>query len=537
MKVAKILVMSLLGVFTVGAVRAEVSVIPRPIELIEGDGSFTIAEDTKIIAGEGTGKVAVQVQNLIEPATGHKLAIESANRSNSIKLRIYAKIKDRLGSEGYRLKVDADGVSIIAATETGLFYGVQTLRQLLPVGMDNDSVSTGKKVQVPFVRISDKPRFGWRGYMLDESRYFKGEKVVKSILDQMAMHKMNVFHWHLTDDQGWRIEIKKYPKLTEIGSKRKDSQIGGWNSEKYSGKAHGGFYTQDQIRDIVKYAAQRHITIVPEIEMPGHATAAIASYSWLGTSGKEIEVSSRFGKHEDSYNVADAKVIGFIEDVLLEVMDLFPSKVIHVGGDEVKYDHWKDSEYVKKYMTKHGLKTPADLQIHFTNRISRFMKSKGRRMMGWNEILGHKLHEYQDSEDTQVAQKLADSTIVHFWKGNVELAEQAASQGYDIVNSYHVFTYLDYGYNNISVEKAYSFDPVPAGLDKKYHSKIKGLGCQMWGEWIPTVERMEKQTYPRLSAYAEVGWTDKDRKDYKDFARRLETMKQRWDTLGIQYTD
>jgi hexosaminidase len=352
----------------------------------------------------------------------------------------------------------------------------------------------------------------------------------------MALHKMNVFHWHLTDDQGWRIEIKKYPNLTEVGSKRADTQIGGWDSDQFSGQSHEGFYTQDQIREIVQYATERHIIIVPEIEMPGHASAAIASYPWLGASGKKIEVSVRFGKHYDIFNVADPQVEQFLTDILLEIMDLFPSKVIHIGGDEVKYNQWKESKQIQIYMKEEGLKTPADLQIHFTNKISNFIESQGRRMMGWNEILGgHVLHAYQSDEDTKVSEKLAQNAIIHFWKGDLQLAEEAVLSGYDIVNSYHKFTYLDYTYKDIPLQKAYNFDPIPEGLDSTLHIKVLGLGCQMWGEWIPTVERMEYQVYPRLSAYAEVGWTDKDMKDFDDFMFRLETMKNRWENLGIQF--
>ena len=269
--------------------------------------------------------------------------------------------------------------------------------------------------------------------------------------------------------------------------------------------------------------------------MPGHSSAAIAAYSWLGTSKEEIEVPIRFGVGTDVYDVSDPRVYQFLTDVLDEVMDLFPSKVIHIGGDEVKYNHWKASESVQAYMQEKGLKSPAELQVFFTNRISHYLHGKGRRMMGWNEIMGHNLHEYQDAADTRSDQKLAAETVVHFWKGDVDLATHAASQGYDIVNSLHSETYLDYDYKSIPLKRAYSFDPVPAKLDPEYHHRVIGTGCQMWGEWIPTNGHMHFQVFPRIAAYAEVGWTLPENKDFKEFESTLKYLKHSWAQNGIYY--
>lgn len=269
--------------------------------------------------------------------------------------------------------------------------------------------------------------------------------------------------------------------------------------------------------------------------MPGHSTAAIASYSWLGTSKKEIEVPIKFGVGKDVYDVTNPRVYQFLTDVLDEVIALFPSKVIHIGGDEVKYNHWKASTSVLKYMNEKKLKTPADLQVYFTNSISKYLQSKGRRMMGWNEIMGHNLHHYQDKKDTETSQKLAKETIIHFWKGDVNLATTAASNGYEIVNSLHSYTYLDYKYKNFPLSKAYSFNPIPKDLDKKYHNKIIGLGCQMWGEWIPTNGNMHYQTFPRIAAYAEIGWTNIDRKDFKYFKYSLKNLQKRWTHKEIYF--
>jgi hexosaminidase len=362
---------------------------------------------------------------------------------------IQFKLNKNFAKEAYELIVSRTGIQIIASNNTGWFYGVQSLMQLFP--MLPDSIESVSSVKIPEVAIKDSPRFSWRAFMLDEARYFKGVEQVKIILDEMAFLKMNVFHWHLTDDQGWRIEIKKYPLLTQIGSKRKSTQVGPlkWKSPIQSAEPHEGFYTQQEIKEIVKYAKERHINIIPEIEMPGHSSAAIASYSWLGTTKKEIEVPIKFGVGKDVYDVTDPKVYQFLTDVLDEVMVLFPSKVIHIGGDEVKYNNWKSSETVQAFMKEKRLETPAELQIFFTNNISQYLKSKGRIMMGWNEIMGHNLHEYQDAEDTKSKQQLAKGTIIHFWKGDVTLATQAARNGYEIVNSLHSNTYLDYDYNSI----------------------------------------------------------------------------------------
>jgi hexosaminidase len=369
---------------------------------------------------------------------------------------------------------------------------------------------------------------------LREARYFKGMKVVKSLLDQMAIHKMNVFHWHLTDDQGWRVEIKKYPRLTEVGSQRKDSQIGFWNSPKRSGKPHAGFYTQGQIKEIVAYAAERHITMVPEIEMPGHASAAAAAYPELSTKRVPVEVATVFGKHTVSFNPADENVYRILSEILDEIAELFPSEVIHIGGDEVRFDHWKQSDEVKQLMEREGFKSVADVQIYFTNRMSRIIEAKGRRMMGWNEILGDDLHGFLKGQTRDKA-FLSPNAIVHFWKGNADLATRAIRAGYAVVNSWHSYTYLDYSYKQIPLSKAYHFDPVFNGLESKYHDKIKGLGCQMWGEWIPKAVHMEWQVYPRLSAYAEVGWTARERKDYEDFQGRMKSQARRWDIQGVGY--
>ncbi|NJB84320.1 hexosaminidase [Lewinella marina] len=508
----------------------DVNIIPRPQQVVVGEGGFTVDGGTPIRAGSESEAVARVLQDAIGERTGLRLAIggDTGSRAPAVKFEV----DETLGQEANRLIVSGEGIDILASGSAGWFYGVQSLLQLLP-----ETDQSVESFQLPAVTIDDAPRFAWRAFMLDEGRFFKGAEQVKLLLDEMARLKMNVFHWHLVDDQGWRIEIKKYPLLTEIGSKRKSSQVGPlkWESPVQSAEPHEGFYTQEEIREIVAYAAARHITVVPEIEMPGHSSAAIAAYPWLGTAKQKIEVPIRFGVSQDVYDVSDPRVVRFLTDVLDEVIELFPSKVIHIGGDEVKYDHWKSSPAVRKYMAEHGLDTPADLQVFFTNNISQYLESKGRRMMGWNEIMGHNLHDYQDAADTESDQELASSTVVHFWKGDPALATHAAENGFEIVNSLHSRTYLDYSYESIPLSEAYAFDPVPEGLAPQYHDNIIGTGCQMWGEWIPTDGQMHFQVFPRIAAYAEVGWTRKENKDFTAFKAALPALQQRWQRKGIYY--
>lgn len=513
-------------------------IIPQPQELKASEGHFVFNKKTTIYADDTMYETANYLSNALQGAMGYKLKVVKQSKLKSKYKNAIVLTKttaSSLGAEGYTLNVNKSGVFINSENSAGAFYGVQSLLQLLPVQIVmKTSCNSVKKWTVPFVEIKDKPRFAWRAFMLDESRYFKGKEVVKQLLDQMAMHKMNVFHWHLVDDQGWRIQIDKYPLLTQIGSKRKASQIGGWESTKYDTKVHEGFYTKEQIREILAYANQLHIKVVPEIDMPGHATAAIASYGWLGSTGKVKEVSINFGGSEDKdvFDVSKPEVRQFCEDVLTEIMDIFPSEVIHIGGDEVRFEKWKDNESIKQFMSDHNLKNYAEVQMWFTNYISKFIASKGRRMMGWNEITGDQVNEY-NNDVVSNENKLSKNAIVHFWKGELNLLNKAVSEGHDVVNSYHIYTYLDY--TGVTPAKAYSFDPIPEGLDAKYHKQVLGLGCQMWSEWIPEVNDLHNRVFPKISAYAEVGWTNNDVKNYDNFKVRMLDMTKRWDLIGIGY--
>ena len=511
--------------------KSQIAIVPQPLSISVHESSFEFKDGQAILTNLAEQQSAVQdLQKHVSTITKFKLLEKKAGKTS-----IVFEQKLGLDAEGYELKVTPKKITISAASKAGYFYGVQTLKQLLSIETEKDSQKT--VYLIPSVTIKDNPRFKWRAYMLDDARYFHGEAFVKQMLDQMALLKMNTLHWHLIDDAGWRVEIKKYPLLTKVGAFRKDSEIGTWKSGKTSGQPHGGFYTQEQIKNIVAYAAARNINIVPEFEMPGHSSAAIAAYTWLGTAGVPIEVPVKFGRLYDNYDVTKPEVITFIKDVLNEIFELFPSEVIHIGGDEVGYEVWENTASVQKYMKANNINSPADLQIDFTNKISQYIEENGRRMMGWNEILGKNIHQdfEEKKSDKEAEKELAKNVIVHFWKGDLELLTDAAKKGYGIVNSLHDRTYLDYSYESIPLKKAYGFDPIPKGLELQYHKNIYGLGCQMWSEWTPTDADVERQTFPRIAAYAEVGWTVMDNKNYDSFKIALKKMQKHWDTLGINY--
>lgn len=425
--------------------------------------------------------------------------------------------------EAYQLEVTKNVIRITATAENGIFYGIQTLRQLIENG------------EVPCIKIKDKPAFAFRSYMLDEARYFQGMQTVKKLLDEIAQLKFNKFHWHLTDDAGWRIEIKKYPLLTEVGSKRDSTQIDDngkkWGSELFDSKVHHGFYTQKEIKEIIKYAQERYIAIIPEISMPGHASAAVASYPWLGTLKEKIKVPTKFGVGSTVFNPADNRVITFLQDVLREVSLLFPSEIIHIGGDEVKYIQWKESPDVTKYMKQHELPTYSDVQVKFTNDMSNFIdKELNKKMMGWNEILGAQVHDW--SKDINSKTNLSSNAIIHFWFGKPDVLQLALDRGHKVVNSHNVFTYMDYTYQLINLQKAYSFNPVSDSLSLEQQKQIIGIGCQMWGEWTPSIKEIEYQTFPRIAAYAEVGWTSNAQKSYSRFRKGLQKLLLNWEKKG-----
>ncbi len=410
-------------------------------------------------------------------------------------------------------------IVISARTREGFLHGLQTLRQI--------TTKSDNGCAVKACMVDDAPAFPWRAFMLDESRHFHGMETVKKILDEVARLKMNVFHWHLVDDPGWRIEIKKYPLLTKLGSKRDNSNAhltpAKWDSLNPNRKM---FYTQQELKEVVRYANDRGITVIPEIEVPGHASASIFAYPWLGSSSTQLNPV-----YGDLYNITDPKVRQFIYDVLDEVLTIFPSRIIHIGGDEANYSHWENSKQIISFMKENNIPTCSDLQVWGINQISRYLASKGARMIGWNEITGDNIREEAHIK-ASTSEKLAPGTIVQFWDGSVTLVNKAIEKGYDVVNSNRHFTYLDYSYSTIPLTKAYSFNPIPDGLTREDQSKILGLGCQMWGEFTPNTDRLYFQIFPRLAAYAECGWTPAQKKDYNDFRNRLKPIEAIWGKKG-----
>ena len=523
------LIFLFLSVILFASPSAPVQIIPYPAQITPGEGHLTLSANFTIEAADAIRFEANYLADILKK--GFSNNAPQGIPCTTIELQLDDASISQLGEEGYLLSTSSEDILIRAATPAGIFYGIQTLKQLLPVDFESSSRNA---VEIARVEIVDQPRFPWRSFMLDEARHFKGKETIYKMLDELARLKMNTFHWHLTDDQGWRIEIKKYPLLTQVGAKRKDTQTAR-RSEGRTGVPHEGFYTQEEIKEIIQYASDRHITIVPEIEMPGHAMAAIAAYPWLGSMGTTTDVSVIFGKMEDSFNISDPRVVQFLQDVLEEVMALFPGDIIHIGGDEVNFGPWERSEKVQQFMRANDLYSPVDLQIYFTNLISNFIDRNGKRMMGWNEIMGDDIHGERSDTETKVEQKLASSAIVHFWKGDINLISDAVQKGYSVVNSNHWDTYLDYTYERLPLSRSYHFDPIPEDLDPMYHSLILGLGTQMWSEWIPTVAQMENQVFPRLAAYAEVGWTHADRKAFSRFSESLVKMKKRWRLEGIHF--
>lgn len=501
-------------------------ILPKPASIAWQDGQFTIPNELNVYGEESQSEISYFSREVLA-VSGLKTKLTSDPSASQLILAVDSQLVKQ--PEGYQLIVTPENIQITGHDNAGVFYGLQSLIQLLYAGKEN--------LAIPAQTINDAPAFSWRSYLIDEGRYFKGEKEVYEMLDEMAALKFNVLHWHLTDDGGWRIEIKKYPKLTEIGSKRKDTEIGTWGSGKTSGEPHDGFYTQEEVKRILRYARERHIKVVPEIEMPGHASAAIASYSWLGSSGEEIEVPVKFGKHYPTFNVANARVQQFLKEVVDEVLELFQTDVIHIGGDEVRFNEWENNDEINALKQKNNFSSYMDIQIDFTNKMSQYIQGKGARMMGWNEILGQVLHEDDNIHFDNPSQQVAGNVIVQYWKGDLQEIASAVSKGYDIVNSHHQYTYLDYTFDQIPFEKSYNFQPIPDNIPEELKHKIIGIGCQMWAEWAPTKKVVQKQTFPRLAAYAEVAWTPRELKDYDDFLSRLPYFLKRWDNKGILYTD
>jgi hexosaminidase len=509
-------------------------IIPKPEKLTITKGRFLLSTDTKIICTKSLAQEAAYLSILLRSHLGFELAVDSsATTKGNIVLKLDATIEN---TEGYKLSVKYDAIVISGKTTAGIFYGIQSLRQLLPAEIEN-KVNTTEELTIPAVEIIDNPRYAYRGMHLDVGRHFFSVASVKKYIDLIAMHKMNTFHWHLTEDQGWRIEIKKYPRLTEVGGFRKGTAIGLAGSKNapytYDNVPYGGFYTQEEIKEVVAYAGARHITVIPEIELPGHSLAALAAYPEFGNTKGPYEVAKRWGIFSEIYAPTE-ETFGFLEDILNEVMVLFPSKFIHIGGDEVLKKEWEESAYAQKVIKREGLKNEHELQSYFIRRIEKFLNSKGRNIIGWDEILEG---------------GLAPNATVMSWRG-VEGGIAAAKQHHSVIMTPGTHCYFDYyqvgGENqkkepitgskrHTTVEKVYSYEPTPSALTPEEKKYILGAQGNVWTEYMPTWELVEYNVLPRMTALSEVVWSSKENRDWKDFHSRLQHIVKRYDALGYTY--
>ncbi len=518
------------------------SIIPKPVSLKVQKGIFAITPQTAIVVNsdaERAIQVAEYLAKKIKTAIGLDLTVQNTSGTDQSARAILlstAKANKKLGEEGYSLTVDKGGVVIAANQAAGLFYGVQTILQLLPAGpFDPSQAGQPKDVSLPCLKIKDQPRYSWRGMHLDVCRHFFPKEFIKKYLDIIAMHKMNVFHLHLTEDQGWRIEIKRYPKLTEIGAWRVDREDQHWNEredQRPGEKAtYGGFYTQDDIREIVAYAADRFITVVPEIEMPGHSMAALAAYPECSCSGGPFTVKpGGYWPIMDVYCPGSEQTFEFLEGVLTEVIDLFPSKYIHIGGDEVNKTRWQTCPKCQARIKAEGLKSVEELQSYFVKRIEKFLISKNRKLIGWDEILEG---------------GLAPEATVMSWRGT-QGGIEAAHQGHDVVMSPTSHCYFDFYQSDpaseplaiggfLPLEKVYEFEPTPAELRGKAARHVLGAQANVWTEYISTPEHAEYMAVPRMCALAEVVWSPKKHRNWEDFLARLSNHYLRLDAMNIHY--
>ena len=501
-----------------------VNIIPTPNSMVMNEGVFALTPSTDfIIVGADAKEVATYFISKINSSTGYNLSSSEGNtvkkiKSNTINITVDATLE--MNDEGYSLDVATDNVAITAKTSTGAFYAMQSFMQLLPAEIESQSVVKDIKWNAPAVTIKDSPRFQYRGLMMDVTRHFFDVEQVKRHLDVLSMFKINTLHWHLTEDQLWTVQIDKYPDLTTIGANRKEGD----------GTYHKGFYTKEQLKEVVAHATSLHIEVIPEIEMPGHALAALAAYPEFSCTGGPFEIRNVWGVEADVYCAGKEATFGFLEDVLEEIIPIFPSEYIHIGGDECPKDRWKECPDCKARMKKEGLKDTYELQSYFIKRMEKFINSKGKKIIGWDEILEG---------------GIAPNATIMSWRGEKGGVE-SANKGHNVIMSPNSHMYIDHyqgaagveppaigGY--LPLEKCYSYDPIPKDIaaDKAHH--VLGVQANMWAEYLYTYKQQEYMIYPRIIAVAEVGWTDLDKKDFTDFSRRISNAYVRLDMHDMNY--
>ncbi len=507
---------------------SDFNIIPKPVSLQAGNGTIEWDSKVTIVATSTEQKqIASLLQEFLKAKNISTVITEVATATDD-QVILTTTDDAALGDEGYKLSIGKDGVNIIARNGAGLFYGVQSFFQLYP---------QTEKIELPYVDITDQPRFVWRGLHLDVARHFFPIDFIKKYIDLMSHYKLNTFHWHLTEDQGWRIEIKKYPKLQEVAAFRKETIIGRASSRtrnephQFDGTRHGGFYTQEEVKEVVAYAAQRYVTIVPEIEMPGHALAALAAYPHLGCTRGPYEVATTWGVFEDVFCAGKETTFEFLQDVLDEVVPLFPGKYIHIGGDECPKAMWEKCPLCQKRMKVEKLKDEHELQSYFIQRIEKYLNGKGKSIIGWDEILEG---------------GLAANAAVMSWRGE-EGGIAAAKQNHDVVMTPNDWLYLDYYQDTTSkseplaiggfvpIERVYAYEPLPSGLNSEQTKHILGTQANVWTEYMPTSDHVEYMVYPRALALAEVAWSPKENRNYDDFLKRLKGNQNLLDAWQINY--
>ncbi len=513
-----------------------VQIIPQPVKIEQKNGVYKLRGEVSIM-------VSAEQQDLMGLANYLSTVFETANIKTNISSidagsqkgkGIYLTIDPNLErAEEYKLEITRKRIIISAASARGVFYGIQSLRQLLPAEIENEAFANQiREIEIPCLVLKDYPAFAYRGMHLDVARHFFPVSFIKKYLDLMALHKMNHFHWHLTEDQGWRIEIKQYPRLTQIGSIRKETLIGhgGVQPFQFDGKPYGGYYTQEEVREIVKYAEDRFITIIPEIEMPGHSRAALAAYPELGCTGGPYEVATRWGVFDDVFCAGNEKVFGFLENVLSEVIELFPSKLIHIGGDECPKTRWKKCPKCQDRIKKEKLADEYELQSYFIHRIENFLLTKDRNIIGWDEILEG---------------GLTPNATVMSWRGT-EGGIAAAKVKQQVIMTPGSHCYFDHYQADpatqplaiggmTTLEKVYSFNPIPNELTREESEYVLGAQGNVWTEYMKTPAHVEYMAYPRAIALAEVLWTPREQHNYVDFTQRLIKHLNRLDMINVNY--
>lgn len=511
----------------------DINIIPKPANLVIKEGVFQFSKNTKFIVNKGANKeIAIALMNKFEQSAGwHPEFSNKIPKSNYIRF----KVDESFNREAYKLEVNAKNIIITAKGNAGFIYALESIRQLLPEAIESKNIVSNVKWQIPNVTINDQPRFQWRGLMLDLSRHFFDKNYIKETIDRLAMLKMNVLHLHLVDDQGWRIEIKKYPKLTEVGAWRVNQENVIWNARLTVNPdekgTYGGFLTQEELKEIVKYAATKNVEIIPEIEMPAHVSCAIAAYPELACFNQRIGVpSGGVWPITDIYCAGKETTFEFLQNVLDEVVAIFPSKYIHVGGDEATKTNWEKCPLCQKRMKDEGLKDVNELQSYFVKRMEKYINSKGKKLIGWDEILEG---------------GLAPEATVMSWRGT-EGGIEASKQGHDVVMTPQSHCYFDHyqgpqneeplaigGYTPLS--KVYEFDPVVPTMTPEEAKHILGGQANLWAEYIPTAQQSEYMIFPRIAALAEAVWSPKEIRNWNDFTKRLPSLLERYDQLGINY--